>query len=74
MAMKGNEPNQGEVLDGTLERIVFQNPETEWAVAKFNASDRAEVTIVGALIGLGPGAPLRLRGEWINDARFGRQF
>ncbi len=69
-----SEPKQDAVLDGTLARIVFQNPETEWAVAKFNTSAGTEVTVVGSLIGLGPGAPLRLRGEWVTDARYGRQF
>ncbi len=68
-------PSDGDaVLDGTLERIVFQNEETQWTVARFKRESGDEVTIVGSLIGLGVGAPLRLRGEWVENAKFGRQF
>src|SRR5579862_2900967 len=61
-------------LDGTVERIVFRNQDNDFTVARF-AVDGAEVaTAVGTLTGVLEGQPLRLRGTWIEDKRFGRQF
>jgi exodeoxyribonuclease V alpha subunit len=34
----------------------------------------AYVTIVGELVGVNEGLPLRLRGQWVDDKKFGRQF
>ena len=62
-------------LDGTLQRVVFQNTESQWTVAKFAVeSSSIPVTIVGSLLGVAVGTPLRLRGEWVVDPRFGKQF
>lgn len=61
-------------LEGILERIVFQNPENHFTVAKCNTEDGSEVTIVGSLFGLQRGAPLLMNGQWVVDKRFGRQF
>jgi exodeoxyribonuclease V alpha subunit len=63
----------GETLDGTLDRIVYHNPDSHWTVARLTTSD-GEVTAVGSLGGLGVGTPLRLHGSWVDDARYGRQF
>lgn len=63
-----------ETLEGTLERIVFQNQETQWTVARIATDDGAEVTAVGSLLGVTTGTGLRLRGQWVEDRRFGRQF
>ena len=60
-------------LDGTLDRVVFHNPETHWTVARLTTSS-GEVTAVGSLGGLGIGTPLRLHGRWVDDPRYGRQF
>jgi len=61
-------------LEGTLERIVFQNPETQWTVARLSIEAGGEVTVVGSLLGVRTGTPLRLHGAWVNDSRYGRQF
>ena len=62
-------------LEGTLERVVFQNPTTQWTVARFVPEGAImAVTVVGALLGVDEGTPLRLRGVWIDDKKFGRQF
>jgi exodeoxyribonuclease V alpha subunit len=60
-------------VEGTLERIVFHNPETHFTVARV-ATATGEITAVGALGGLGPGTLLRLRGSWVEDPRYGRQL
>lgn len=62
-------------LDGTLERVVFQNQETQWTVARLLPDEGGdEVTVVGSLLGVPPGTPLTLRGSWVVDKRYGRQF
>ncbi len=61
-------------LDGTVERIVFQNDENGWTVARFIAGGTQLMTVVGNLLGISEGLPLKLRGQWIDDKKFGRQF
>jgi exodeoxyribonuclease V alpha subunit len=64
-----------EVLEGTLERIVFQNPNNQWTVARLEpAGGGPVVTVVGSLFGVTVGTPLVVRGSWQTDRRFGRQF
>ena len=75
--MPGDGPNQAieQTLEGTLEKIVFQNADTQWTVARFQSRDRQGlVTVVGSLLGVQPGAALRLRGRWIVDKKYGEQF
>ncbi len=71
-------PAPTETLEGTLERLVYQNAETQWTVARLRVSRgvRIEslVTIVGNLLGIKEGAELRLHGGWIIDKKFGEQF
>jgi exodeoxyribonuclease V alpha subunit len=61
-------------LDGTIERFVFRNDESAFTVARLVAADRTMVTIVGELVGVSEGLPLRLHGRWVDDRKFGRQF
>ena len=79
--MSGGDPNStseatGEAaIEGTLERVVFQNPENSWTVAKFVPdAGGAPITIVGALMGINIGSSLRVRGKWVVDKRYGEQF
>jgi exodeoxyribonuclease V alpha subunit len=61
-------------LDGTIERFVFRNDESSFTVARFETPAHQHVTIVGELVGVNEGLPLRLRGHWVDDKKFGRQF
>ncbi len=64
-----------EVLEGTLERVVFANEENAWSVVRLTvAGAREPATAVGNLLGVQPGESLRLTGSWIEDPRHGRQF
>ena len=66
---------QEEILEGTIERIVFSGGGGEFTVARLTRDGAAEpVTVVGSLLGLPQGARLRLRGSYENNPRFGRQF
>lgn len=72
----GGEPGgDGSVLEGVLDRVIYQDASTQWTVARLRpAEESAPVTIVGALLGVPPGSPLVLRGAWVDDRRYGRQF
>jgi exodeoxyribonuclease V alpha subunit len=62
-------------LEATVERIVYANPETGYAVARLREKDTGRpVTAVGNLGTIGPGEMLRLRGRWVSDRRYGLQF
>ncbi|MEM7050174.1 MAG: ATP-dependent RecD-like DNA helicase [Acidobacteriota bacterium] len=61
-------------LEGTLERVVYSNPENAWSVVRLVGEDGEESTAVGNLLGVQPGESLRLEGRWIEDPKFGRQF
>lgn len=68
-----------EELEGTVERILFASPETGYTVAAIRPADAApsskiEHTIVGKLGALQPQEVVNLRGGWINDKKYGRQF
>ena len=62
-------------LEGTIERITFQNEENGYTVARltpFNQSN--EVTIVGNLLGVISGQSLKLTGMWVKHPQYGPQF
>ena len=62
-------------LQGILERIVYENPDTGYIVGRLSARDHAElITVVGNLASVNPGESLLLQGEWVDNARYGRQF
>ncbi|MEZ4404378.1 MAG: ATP-dependent RecD-like DNA helicase [Kofleriaceae bacterium] len=61
-------------VDGELGRVVFRNPETLWTVARLITGDGTDIAIVGELPELPPGMPLTVRGQWVDDKKFGRQL
>jgi exodeoxyribonuclease V alpha subunit len=62
-------------IEGILERIVYFNEENNYTVARLQVARNPElVTIVGSMPCPNPGETLRLRGQWVVDAKFGRQF
>ncbi|HYU33939.1 MAG TPA: ATP-dependent RecD-like DNA helicase [Thermoanaerobaculia bacterium] len=64
-----------DTLEGVLERIVFANEANAWSVVRLAVpGQRDEVTAVGNLLGIQPGENLRLRGAWVQDPKYGRQF
>ena len=64
-----------ETLQGILERIVYESPDTGYTVGRLSARDHAElITVVGSLASINPGESLLLQGEWVDNPRYGRQF
>jgi exodeoxyribonuclease V alpha subunit len=68
-------PSAPEVLQGSLDHVVFANAESGWTVARLRIRGRREpVTVVGHLGGAQPGEELRVTGRWSVDPKYGEQF
>lgn len=68
-------PAPPDTLEGTLDKVVFQNEENAWSVVRLQVEGRAApATAVGKLLGVEAGERLRLSGEWVKDPKYGRQF
>ena len=68
-------PPQLQYLEGTLERLTFQNEENGYTVARLIPKGKTyEVTVVGTLTGVNVGELLHLEGIWTSHAQYGRQF
>ncbi|HVP90690.1 MAG TPA: ATP-dependent RecD-like DNA helicase [Terriglobales bacterium] len=63
-----------ETVEGTVEEIVFYNPENGYTVFRLAAAGGDLVTVVGPFPPLSPGEMLKVRGRWELNLRFGRQF
>jgi exodeoxyribonuclease V alpha subunit len=72
-----------ETLTGAIERVTYFNPDNGYSVLKvlpdtkkrLEGSDREGlVAVVGIMPELGVGESVQFTGQWINDARYGRQF
>ena len=64
-----------QTLEGTLERLTFQNDENGYTVARLVPKGKTyEVTVVGTLSGVNVGELLHLEGVWSSHPQYGRQF
>jgi len=64
-----------QIVEGTLERVIFANEETGWSVVRLGTEEGGEEIIaVGHLPEIRPGERLRLTGVWVDDKKYGRQF
>jgi exodeoxyribonuclease V alpha subunit len=62
-------------IEGVVERITFQNPDTGFTVARFSPTKgRGLITVTGNMFSVHPGEYLALKGGWENHPRHGRQF
>ncbi|MCX6000196.1 MAG: ATP-dependent RecD-like DNA helicase [Chloroflexi bacterium] len=72
-AVDGNSADSS--LEGVLERIVYFNEENNYTVARLQVGTKPDLTtIVGNIPCPTPGETLRLKGHWVVDSKFGRQF
>lgn len=62
-----------ERLDGTVEKILYQNPENGYTVCVVQC-EASPVTMVGCLPALAVGETLRAKGAWVEHPSYGRQF
>ncbi len=68
-------PEKTEILEGTVERIVFHNPTNGWTVIRFNTlKPGPPLTVVGRFQRLAAGETCRFSGAWQMDKVHGKQF
>ena len=63
-------------IEGIVEEIIFRNEENGYTVFRVRPEGKDEVdlvTVVGHMGSPQAGASLRIKGRWVNNARFGRQ-
>jgi len=63
-----------EQFEGTIESILFFNPDNGYSVLKFAADGGDKLTIVGTFPPLSPGERLQVTGAWEVNPKFGRQL
>lgn len=64
-----------ETIRGVLERILFSNEENYYLVGEMRPEgDPASVTITGIMPGAQCGETLEVKGHWVMDRKYGRQF
>lgn len=65
-----------ELLKGTIERIVFENEESGYTIARLSSRDYPNelVTVIGNLASANAGESVLLKGWWVNNPKYGRQF
>ena len=64
-----------EDLRGYVQRIVFQNEDNGFTVAKLKIDGAKDlVCVVGSLLSVRPGESIRCQGFWKQDPKFGLQF
>lgn len=67
---------KGLELTGTLERVIFHNAENGYTVFRFLPQGKGteSMSVVGHLVDPQAGISLRIRGRWVSNPKFGRQF
>jgi exodeoxyribonuclease V alpha subunit len=68
-----NEAGQ-DYIEGTIEEIVFYNPDNGYTVCRFAIESGDVLTVVGNFPPLSPGEVLKIKGQWELNPRFGKQF
>jgi exodeoxyribonuclease V alpha subunit len=63
-----------EHFEGTVEEIVYYNPDDGYTVCRFTPETGETITLVGLFPPLSPGETLKVKGGWELNPKFGRQF
>jgi len=63
-----------EMLCGSVDRIVFRNQQNGWTVLDLETESDGIQKVVGELPLVSVGETVRLQGQWIEHATFGKQF
>ena len=61
-------------IEGTIEQILFYNPDNGYTVLKFMVEDGETHVVVGNFPPLSPGERLKVTGAWELNPKFGPQF
>lgn len=64
-----------EKLRGVVERITYENEDTGYSVIKIKSKGYIDlVTVVGSMATVNVGSVVTLKGLWISNPKYGRQF
>ena len=63
-----------EIIQGTIEAVVFQNYDNGYAVLRLRRNGADTVTVVGTIPRPATGERLMVTGKWSNHSNYGRQF
>ena len=63
-----------DTIEGTVDELVFYNPENGYTVFRFAVESGDLLTVVGSFPPLSPGERLKIKGQWELNLRFGQQF
>jgi exodeoxyribonuclease V alpha subunit len=63
-----------ETLEGVLERIVYFSEDNNFTVARFKVKGRRGLTTITGNLSVSSGETLRLKGEWVQNKKYGEQF
>ena len=64
-----------DILKGVIERIVFENEENGFTIARLDSPAYNEfVTIIGNIASINAGESVLLQGFWVNNPTYGQQF
>ncbi|HXV81578.1 MAG TPA: helix-hairpin-helix domain-containing protein, partial [Candidatus Binatia bacterium] len=66
--------NAPAALQGTINRITYQHPDTHYTVARIEIDGASAVTVVGVLFPVAEGEEIKVTGFWKNHPRYGLQF
>lgn len=76
--MQGNQPSSSlfhQVVRGTVEQIVYNNPENAYTVLRLGVdTGPSPITVTGNFLDLQLGEELQLHGQWKEHTQYGRQF
>jgi exodeoxyribonuclease V alpha subunit len=62
------------ILQGTIVRITYQNPDAPYTVARLEVDGVEEVTVVGGIFPVSEGEEIKVGGNWKTHPRYGLQF
>ena len=61
-------------IEGTVDSVVYQNPENGYTVLRLDVEREEPITVVGCIPGVAPGESLWAQGSWTRHATYGEQF
>jgi exodeoxyribonuclease V alpha subunit len=66
--------NDRHVLQGVVERSLFQGADNGFSVIVIKTAERTSITVTGYLPAVYVGQQVSVTGVWVNHPKFGRQF
>ena len=68
------QPEQMDILQGTIRAVIYQNYENGYSVLRVNCQNGQLITVVGIIPLPAVGEQLMVTGKWSNHPSYGKQF